>query len=162
MGGKPSSRSCHTTVCHGCLYFGVANVRPLAGEETRWFMVVPLLGGCAGKSRSGVDYPLYGRTLIDCGKFHCKLTNLGTLCGSGAEEGFANLTFLVRSANTWTWQGRGAFGPLPCRLRSLQLLRMRTRKGVGLWSPIPIEPRFLELGMQTHVGPLPERWVVLV
>ena len=56
---------------------------------------------------------------------------------------------------------RGVFPP-PCRLRSLQLLRMRTRIGVGLWSPIPIESQFLELGMQTHIGPLPEHWVVLV
>ncbi len=86
-------------MCHDWLYFGVANVRPLAGEETQWFMVVPLLGGCAGKIQSGDDYPLYGRTLTDCGKFHRKLTNLGTFCGSGAEEGFADLTFLVGSAN---------------------------------------------------------------
>jgi hypothetical protein len=77
----------------------VVNVRPLAGEETQWFMVVSSLGGCAGKSRSGDDYPLYGRTLTDCGKFHHKLTNQGTLCGSGVEEGFADSTFLVGSAD---------------------------------------------------------------
>jgi hypothetical protein len=52
--------------------------------------------------------------------------------------------------------------PLPCRLWSLQPLRTRTRFGVGLRSPIPIESQFLELGMQTRIGPLPERWVVLV
>jgi hypothetical protein len=52
--------------------------------------------------------------------------------------------------------------PPPSRLRSLQPLRTRTRIGVGLRSPIPIESQFLELGMQTCVGPLPERWVVVV
>jgi hypothetical protein len=91
----------------------VANVRPLAGKETRWVIVVPSLGGCAGKSRSGDDYPLYGCTLTDCGKFHRKSTNLGTLCGSGAEEGFANSTFLVGSANgLGLGKGEGPSAPL--------------------------------------------------
>jgi hypothetical protein len=77
----------------------MVNVRPAAGEETRWFMVVPSLCGCAGKSRSEDDHPLHGHSSTNCSKFHHKLTNLGNLCGSGAEEGFANPTFLVGSAN---------------------------------------------------------------
>jgi hypothetical protein len=91
----------------------MVNVRPLAGEETQWFMVVPSLGGCAGKSRSGDGYLLYGRMSTDCGKFHRKSTNLGTLCGSGAEEGFANSTFLVGSADgLGLGKGEGPLAPL--------------------------------------------------
>ncbi len=97
----------------------VANVRPLAGEETRWFMVIPLLVGCAGKSWSGDNYPLYGRTATDCGEFHCKSTNLGTLCGSGAEEGFADSTFLVGSADgLGLGKGEGPSAPLHADYRA--------------------------------------------
>ncbi len=92
----------------------MANVQPLAREETRWFMVILLLGGCAGKSQSGDDYPLYGRALTNCGKFHHKPTNLGTLCRSGAEEGFADSTFLVGSDDgLGLGKGEGPFAPLP-------------------------------------------------
>jgi hypothetical protein len=55
----------------------------------------------------------YTLTLTDCGKFHHKLTNLGTLCGSGAEEGFADLTLLVESANgLGLGKGEGPSAPL--------------------------------------------------
>jgi hypothetical protein len=92
----------------------MVNVRPAAVEETRWFMVVPSLGGCAGKSRSEGDHPLYGRSLTNSGKFHRKSTNLGTLCGSGAEKGFADPTFLVGSANgLGLGKGEGPTAPLP-------------------------------------------------
>ncbi len=92
----------------------MANVRPAAGEETQWFMVVPLLGGCAGKSRSEGDHPLYGRSSTNWGKFCHKLTNQGTLCGSGAEEGFADPTFLVGSANgLGLGKGEGPMASLP-------------------------------------------------
>ncbi len=49
----------------------MANVQPLAREETLQYMVVPLLGGCAEKNRSGDNCPLYGRLSTNCGKFHC-------------------------------------------------------------------------------------------
>jgi hypothetical protein len=92
----------------------MANIRPAAGEETQWFMVVPLLGGCAGKSWSEDNHPLYGRLSTNCGKFHHKLTNLGTLCGSGAEEGFTDPTFLVGSADELgLGKGGGPTAPLP-------------------------------------------------
>jgi hypothetical protein len=50
-------------------------------------------------SGSADNRPLHGRGLVDCRKLHCQLTDLGALCGSGEEEGFAGLTFLVGSAN---------------------------------------------------------------
>jgi hypothetical protein len=97
----------------------MANVQPEAGEETRWFMVIPLLGGCAGKSQSEDDHPLYGHSLTNCGKFHRKLTNLGTLCGSGAKEGFADPTFLVGSANgLGLGKGEGPTAPLHADYRA--------------------------------------------
>jgi hypothetical protein len=37
----------------------VANVRPAAGKETQQVMVVPLLKGCAGGSRSAHKRSLY-------------------------------------------------------------------------------------------------------
>ena len=52
--------------------------------------------------------------------------------------------------------------PPPHRLRSLQSLRTRTRIRIGLWRRILIESQFLDLGMQTPIGPLPECWVALV
>ncbi len=92
----------------------MANVQPAAGEETQWFMVVPLLSVCAGKSRSENDHSLHGRLLTNCSKFHCKSTNLGTLCRSGVEEGFADLTFLVGSADgLGLGKGEGPTAPLP-------------------------------------------------
>jgi hypothetical protein len=48
----------------------MANVWPLAGEETKQYLVIPLLGGCAEKSRSGDNCPLYGRSSTNCCKFH--------------------------------------------------------------------------------------------
>jgi hypothetical protein len=92
----------------------MVNVRPAAREEIRWLMVVPLLGGCAGKSRSEDDHPLHGRLSTNCSKFHRKSTNLGTLCGSNVEEGYADPTFLVGSANELgLGKGEGPRAPLP-------------------------------------------------
>jgi hypothetical protein len=64
----PVEREMTGGVSHlGCM----ANVRPLAGEEIRWYLVVPLLDGCTEKSQSGDNCPLYGCLLTNCGKFHC-------------------------------------------------------------------------------------------
>jgi hypothetical protein len=77
----------------------MANVRFEAGEESQRVLVVPALEGCFGGSRSADNRPLYGRASADRHKFHRKLADLGTLCGSGEEEGFAGPTFLVGSAD---------------------------------------------------------------
>ena len=58
----------------------MVNVRYEAGEESQWVLVVPALKGCFGGSQSADNRPLYGRASADRRKFHCKLTDLGTLC----------------------------------------------------------------------------------
>jgi hypothetical protein len=58
----------------------VANVRHEAGEESQRVLVVPALEGCFGGSPYADNRPLYGRASADRRKFHCKLTDLGTLC----------------------------------------------------------------------------------
>jgi hypothetical protein len=91
----------------------MANVWPAAREETQLVIVVPALKGCGGRSRSAYNCPLYGHALAECSKFHCELTNLGTLCGSSEEEGFADLTILVESADGFGFGEREGFDP-PC------------------------------------------------
>ena len=68
----------------------MADVHPAAGEETQWVMVVLVLKACAGRSRSAYNRPLYGRLYAVCSKLHRELTDLGTLCGSSENEGFAD------------------------------------------------------------------------
>ncbi len=91
----------------------MVNVWPEAKEETQWVMVVPTLKGCAGCSRSAYNRSLYGLALADCSEFHCESTDLGTLCGSSEEEGFANPTFLVGSADGFEFGKREGYAP-PC------------------------------------------------
>ncbi len=94
---------------HSCR---VVNVRYEAGEESQWILVVPTLEGCFGGSRSADNRPLYGRALADRRNFFPESTDLGTLCGSGEEEGFADPTFLVGSVDGFGF-GEGE-GDSPC------------------------------------------------
>jgi hypothetical protein len=141
----------------------MANIQPLAGEETQRYLVVPLLGGCAGKSRSGDNCPLYGCLSTNCGNFIVN-RQIWELCAGAVRKRGSRVKpfWWDQPMDLELARERGNMPPPPRRLWSLQPLRTRTRIGVGLWSPIPVKLQFLELGMQTRVGPLPERWLVLV
>ena len=91
----------------------MANVRPLAGEETERVLDLPLLERCVKSGWPVNDFPLYGCSSADRSKLYIESTDLRTLCGSGAEERFAGPTFLVGSANgLGLGKGEGPSAPL--------------------------------------------------
>ena len=136
---------------HSCR---VANVRFEAGEESQRVLVVPALKGCFGGSRSADNLPLYGRASADRRKFYRKSTNLGTLCGSGEEEGFPDPTFLVGSADGFGF-GEGA-GIAPCAGPCGTCHSRRRKRGLKLGRGLSVSWTTLflrENGMQTRAGP---------
>ena len=114
---------------HSCC---MANVWPAAREESGWVMVVSSISGCSESSGSADNHPLHGRVLANCRKLHRQLTDLGALCGSGKEEGFAGPTFLVGSANGLESGERWAFGPFLGRALRV-LYSSRTRIWTEAW-----------------------------
>ncbi len=91
----------------------MANVRPLAREETERVLDLPLLDRGVKSGWPGNNFPLYGCLSTDRRKLYSESTNLQTLCESGAEERFAGPTFLVGSADgLGLGNGEGPSAPL--------------------------------------------------
>ena len=126
---------------HSCR---VANVRFEAGEESQRVLVVPTLEGCSGGSRSADNRPLYGRASADRRKFYRKSTDLGTLCGSGEEKGFADPTFLVGPADGFGF-GEGA-GIAPCAGPCGPCHSRRQKRGLKLGRGLSVSWTTLFLG----------------
>ena len=132
----------------------VANVQYEAGEESQRVLVIPALEECFGGSRSANNLPLYGRASADRRKFHRKSTDLGTLCGRGEEEGFADLTFLVGSADGFGF-GKGA-GNAPCAGPCGPCHSRKRKRGLKLGRGLSVSSTTLflgESGMQMRARP---------